>query len=273
MARSIPPRLDALLALAASVALGSCAAPHNYVDPGGPRYAGCYTAAPDTAEIRVVTFNIKFSVEIDKAIALLKSDPDLKDADIVLLQEMDAPGVHQIAFALGMCYVYYPATVHPSSNRDFGDAILSRWPIENDRKIILPHNGRFGRTQRIAVTGTVTVRGRRIQVYCMHLATWIEVAFENRKDQARTIAEDATHLVGPVLVGGDLNSHDVGDVFLECGYSWPTRRLGHTAKNGTIDHFFLRGLSPRDSAAVGVVRENQGASDHRPVWLVLRPPE
>jgi endonuclease/exonuclease/phosphatase family metal-dependent hydrolase len=243
------------------------------VDPAGPRYAGCYTADPDTAELRVVTFNIKHSEEIEKAIVLLKSEPALQGADIVLLQEMDASGAHQIAFALGMCYVYYPAVVHPSSGKDFGDAILSDWPIRDDKKIILPHRGRFGRTQRIAVAGTVVVRGRPIRIYSLHLATWIEVTFRNRKNQARTVAEEAAQFPGPVIVGGDLNSHDVGEVFAERGFDWPTRNLGSTAKNGKLDHIFLRGLHLKNPSSVGIVRDNRGASDHLPVWAMLAPPE
>ncbi len=253
-------------------ALVSCAPPQNYRVPDGPRYAECFAPAPDSTEIRVVTFNVQFAKHVDKAIGLLKEDPNLRNADIVLLQEMDAPGAHQIASALGMCYVYYPATIHPSSDRDFGNAILSKWAIEGDRKIILPHNGRFGKTQRIAVTGTIRVRGHAIQIYSMHLATWIEVAFNNRKDQARVVADDADKGPELVLAGGDLNSHDVGEVFADRHYLWPTRRLPHTAKNGTIDHFFLRGLSLRDSTSVGVVKDNRDASDHKPVWMILRTP-
>lgn len=251
----------------------ACAGPHNYVQPSGPRYSECYEAVADTTEIRVVTFNIQFSREIDKAITLLTTAPDLRGADILMLQEMDAAGAHQIAFALGMCYVYYPATIHPSSGRDFGNAILSRWPITNDRKIILPHNGRFGRTQRIAVTGTVTIRGHEIQIYSLHLATWVEVTFNHRKDQARAVLEDARRGPHLVIVGGDLNSHDVGDVFSENGFAWPTNHQGRTAKTGDLDHIFLRGLSLVDSTSTGMIRDNEGASDHRPVWIVLRPPE
>lgn len=254
------------------IAAGSCAPPQNYANPDEPRFTACFPALPDSTEIRVVTFNIQFSREIDKAIALFKGDPHLRGADLVLLQEMDGDGVRRIAEALGMCYVYYPATIHPSSHRDFGNAILSKWPVEGDRKIILPHNGRFGKTQRIAVTGAIHIRGHAIQIYSLHLATWIEVAFNNRKDQARVVADDADKIPGAVLVGGDLNSHDVGEVFEDRHYLWPTRQLPHTAKNGTIDHFFLRGLSLWDSASVGLVKDNQGASDHKPVWMVLRIP-
>jgi endonuclease/exonuclease/phosphatase family metal-dependent hydrolase len=270
--RPLPSRLLPIMTIALATALTACAGPHNYVEPSGPRYSQCYATATDTTEIRVVTFNIKYSKEIEKAIDLIENTPGLRGADILLLQEMDATGVHQIAFALGMCYVYYPATVHPSSGRDFGDAILSRWPITNDRKIILPHNGRFGKTQRIAVTGTITVHGREIQLYSLHLATWIEASFKHRKDQARAVVKDAKRVPDRVIVGGDLNSHDVGEVFTEGGFAWPTREVGRTAVNGKLDHIFLRGLGLMDSSSVGVVHDNKGASDHRPVWAVIRPP-
>ncbi|MGH7680818.1 MAG: endonuclease/exonuclease/phosphatase family protein [Candidatus Eiseniibacteriota bacterium] len=268
----LPHRFLRAVPVLLAAALASCAPPQNYANPDEPRFAGCFPSPPDSTEIRVVTFNIQFSKHIDEAIALLEGDPTLRRADILLVQEMDEPGVRRLAAALGMCFVYYPATIHPSTHRDFGNAILSKWPIEGDRKIILPHNGRLGKTQRIAVTGTVHVRGHAIQIYSVHLATWIEVAFNNRKDQARVVADDAEKAPGSVLVGGDINSHDVGDVFEDRHYLWPTRKLPHTTKNGTLDHFFLRGLSLRDSASVGVVKDNRGASDHKPVWMVLRMP-
>jgi endonuclease/exonuclease/phosphatase family metal-dependent hydrolase len=250
----------------------SCASSHNYVEPAGPRYTGCYATSPDTSAIRMVTFNIKFSKEIDRAIDLLKTDPRLAGADLVMLQEMDAAGVHQIAFALGMCYVYYPAT-RRSGGHDFGDAILSRWPIQDDRKIILPHNGRFGKTQRIAVTGIVTIRGRRVRLYSLHLATWVEVSFKHRKEQAMTVVEDSRKGPDLVIVGGDLNSHDVGDVFVQAGFTWPTHDEERTAKNGKLDHIFLKGLHLLDPSSVGIVKDTRGASDHRPVWAVIAPPE
>jgi endonuclease/exonuclease/phosphatase family metal-dependent hydrolase len=264
------PTLPAAFILA--LATCSCASSHNYVEPAGPRYAGCYAASPDTNAIRLVTFNIKLSKEIDKAIDLLKTDPRLAAADLVMLQEMDAAGVHQIAFALGMCYVYYPATQR-SGGHDFGDAILSKWPIEDDRKIILPHNGRFGKTQRIAVTGIVTIRERKVRLYSLHLATWVEVSFKHRKEQAMTVVENARKGPDLVIVAGDMNSHDVGEVFVQSGYTWPTRDEARTVKNGKLDHIFLKGLRLRDSTSVGVVKDNHGASDHRPVWAVLAPPE
>src|SRR5262245_47892387 len=94
--------------------------------------------SPLRGRVRGITFNIRFAREIDRAIALLIEDRDLQGADLVFLQEMDAPGTERIAAALGMHYVYYPATVHPGNGRDFGNAVLSRWPLRDEHKIVLP---------------------------------------------------------------------------------------------------------------------------------------
>ena len=51
---------------------------------------------------------------------------------------MDEPGARAFADSLGFGYVYFPATLHPVTGRDFGNAVLSRFPIEDERKIVLP---------------------------------------------------------------------------------------------------------------------------------------
>jgi endonuclease/exonuclease/phosphatase family metal-dependent hydrolase len=258
----------ALLAL-----LSSCAAPLNFTDPRAPRYAGRPLAAkiPATPDsLRVVTFNLKFAVEVDRAIALFTADPAMRAADVILLQEMDVVGTRRIAHALGTHYVYYPATINPLTNRPFGNAILSRWPIEDDRKILLPHLGRFARTQRIAVAGTIRVGDRALRVYSVHLATGIEGKGSWKRDQALAIVEDANaaHAEG-VIIGGDLNSERVGRVFDASGYHWVTRALPATTSLLSLDHVFLRGLSLTSPAARGVVTDNHGASDHYPLWVTV----
>ena len=272
-------RLTLLAGLVAGLA---CALPLNYTDPQGPRYIGGWgglAPAPRVAQtagslpIRVVTFNVKFAEHVDRAIDLLGSTTPLEDADIIALQEMDEPGTRRIAAALGMAYVYYPATVHPGTGRDFGNAILSRWPITDDRKLILPRLARFGRTQRAAVAGTVLVGGAPVRVYSVHLGTGVTTGPKNKRDQVQTVLSDAASYEH-VIIAGDMNSHKVGELFRTRGYAWPTEHQPHTDHFFNWDHIFLQGLQLRDSGSTGVVHDNHGASDHRPVWavLVLEPP-
>jgi hypothetical protein len=49
---------------------------------------------------------------VDRAIALLASEPALRGADVLLLQEMNGEATRRIAEALGPWYVYYPAFFH-----------------------------------------------------------------------------------------------------------------------------------------------------------------
>src|SRR5205085_3521954 len=107
-------------------------APHNYPDVAGPRYAGGMPSRGPAGSLKLVTFNIKFALQPARAVELLRASPELRDPDVLLLQEMDAPATELIANALGMAWVYYPNTIHPIARKDFGCAILSRLPMEDD---------------------------------------------------------------------------------------------------------------------------------------------
>jgi hypothetical protein len=143
--------MRAACVLAACV-LAACVPPSgNLTDPLGPRHAGPLPGPPPADggdHVRVVSFNLKEGEAVREAAAMLRDDDDLRDADVVLLQEMDAVGADWIADALGMAWVYYPATLR--AGRGFGNAVLSRWPIVDDQKVILPHVGRLRGTQRSA---------------------------------------------------------------------------------------------------------------------------
>lgn len=280
---------------ALALVVGSCAAPLNYTNLDGPRYTGCgdkdtVSWHPRTGEaapgappmwpaegvadsavappgILVASFNIKFAVEMERAVDLLESVPELRAADVLLLQEMDVAGVRKVAEALDYCWVYYPATLHPQSGRQFGNAVLSRYPIRQDHKVTLPHIGQFGRTQRLATAATIDVNGTLIRLYSMHLATIVELGPERRRRQARAIVEDAAQFDGPVLVGGDLNARSLGDIFVEAGYDWLTRDIGRTTRFASLDHFLVKGLKPAAGVAVRKLIDSAGASDHVPVWV------
>jgi endonuclease/exonuclease/phosphatase family metal-dependent hydrolase len=246
---------------------------YNYASPLGPRYAGAssITAVPvprrDSSTLRVVTFNVQYAEHIDRAIALLESSAALRNADIIALQEMDAPGARRIAEALAMSYVYYPASVAPATGRDFGNAVLSRWPIVADAKIVLPHVARLRGSERIATAATILVDGVALRVYSVHLGTKVEIGPGARRDQVRTILADAV-AYPHVVVGGDLNSRGIGEEFRAAGFLWPTEHDPRTHLFFNWDHIFFRGVAAADSSRAGVVHDTLGASDHRPVWAV-----
>lgn len=258
---------------AAAVALAllaGCASATNYESAVGPRFGSTLPARVDVASgdtIRVVAFNVAFAKNVSGAIELLRSRPGLARADLVLLQEMDAPSSEAVAESLGLSWVYYPATLHPVSGRDFGNAILSRWTIVADNKIILPHRARVRGSQRIAVAATVMTPRGPLRVYSVHLATMIGNGPTARRDQLRAVLADADSFP-TVLIGGDYNSETVPEIALERGYAWPSRGLPRTNALWTFDHFLVRGLALVRDSAIGVV-PNAGTSDHNPVWAVL----
>jgi endonuclease/exonuclease/phosphatase family metal-dependent hydrolase len=265
------------LACLLAAALG-CAAGTNYTRPDEPRFAGgpLDTTRSAAAQgpgvprpLRIVSFNIQFAREVEAAIRFLQADEDLRGADLIALQEMDEAGVERIAAALSYRYVYYPANLHPHHDRNFGNAILARWPLIDDRKIILPHRGDLRHLQRIAVAATVLIERQPVRVYSVHLGTSFEIDPGRRQDQLEVVLDDAAASPDPVIIAGDLNSHAIGDQAMARGYSWPTRDVGRTKWLFSWDHIYLRGFPPGAVLGAGRTRGTGGASDHRPVWAVV----
>jgi endonuclease/exonuclease/phosphatase family metal-dependent hydrolase len=249
-------------------ALG-CSLAENYTDPAAPRYSGQFALDPgDPAELphlRVVTFNVKFGVEYERAGEELAEDPRLAGADIVLLQEMDAPGTDAIAERLGMDYVYYPGSVH-KTGRDFGNAVLSRWPLRSDAKLILPHRNPTDGRLRIAVMAVVDTPLGPVRAYSVHTETpWLGP--RARLEQAAAVLEDARDALEPVIAAGDFNTSDPGalgrtvGLYESRGFLWASRGVGATAGGFALDHTFVRGCEPLDSGSAPT-----RASDHRPQW-------
>jgi endonuclease/exonuclease/phosphatase family metal-dependent hydrolase len=247
----------------------SCVGVRNFPDPAGPRFSGSYVHRADAPVLRVVTFNIKYARRIDRAIALFRENALLAGADVIVLQEMNEHATDCMARALGLHYVYYPGAYHPKARGNFGNAILSRWPIERDRKILLPHPGRFRKMRRIAVGATVTVRGLPVRVYSVHLETPGAISEAHRREQLAAILEDAAAEPRVVIAGDFNNTGVVSDALQTAGYDWISRKVGPTLSRFSWDHVFARGLSAQGCLPAAAIRDNQGASDHKPVWAEL----
>jgi len=248
-----------------------CATGRNYPDPAGPRYAGgggpAVAADTGSVSLKVVSFNIEYGIRMDSAIVVLAGDPALRNPDVILLQEVDDKGTRRVADTLGMWYVYYPSVFRFNTHRDLGNAILSRWPIVEDRKIILPHLSRFVRSQRAATAATIRIGDSLVRVYSLHLGTMAGLSPAARRDQLKAVLADAGRYPRVVL-GGDLNDPGIARIAVDRGYTWPTQRGPATTDIGRLDHILLKGLSSPDSAAAGTVLDVHGASDHLPVWAV-----
>jgi endonuclease/exonuclease/phosphatase family metal-dependent hydrolase len=213
-----------------------------------------------------VSFNVEFSRQVQPAIKVLRSAAALRDADVVLLQEMTAPAAKAIADSLRMSYVYYPAIYNRVYRRDVGNAVLSRWPMTEDAKLVLPSRSRYAKTQRIATAATISVRGTPIRVYSTHLGTPADLGRAGREQQLRSILADAERFAH-AIVGGDMNSRDIGEVARGLGYAWPTQRIPRSNDAGRLDHVFLKGMIAAGERGAGTVASPPTISDHRPIWV------
>ena len=245
-----------------------CRTGRNYGEESSPRYAGTTSSASvargDT--LQVVSFNIEFSMEVPRAIRALMSSPALRGADVVLLQEMTAPAAKAVADSMRMSYVYYPAIYNRVARRDVGNAVLSRWPIVEDAKLILPARSRYAKTQRIATAATIRFGARTVRVYSTHLGTPADLSHSGRTEQLGFIIADAAKYPH-VILGGDMNSKDIGTVAVERGYAWPTQTIPKSNSFGRLDHIFVKGLTPVAVDGAGTVRTAPNISDHFPIWV------
>ena len=246
----------------------------NYENPSYPRFEGQYAPAnPQVGDsVKIVTWNIKFSQRIDEAIETLRDAEPLRDADILLLQEMDEVVVKTIAETLDYNYVYFPASIHTEHGRNFGNAILSKWPISNAEKLILPRQNRFNKQKRIAVRAIIHIGLADVLTYSVHTETfWLGP--EGRGEQVEAVADTVTPDHDFVIIAGDFNTvtpasitnieqrmaaHDLVRL---------SRGAGYTAKMGqlrfTLDHIYGSDVPVLDK---GVYRETT-ASDHYPLWV------
>lgn len=260
------------------ICLGACKTVQIYSDEDGPIWKASYSnEIPDDTKdtIKIVSFNIEYAIEINQAITELQTIEALKNADIILLQEMDTTSSRHIAKALQYNFVYIPAASDDDGLQMTGNSILSKWPLENEQKIILPHLQNLNGRQRIAIAATVSINKRPLHIYNVHLETFV-MKRKKRKEQLAevvnlAIQNDAAH---PVLIAGDFNSlfqKDINEfVSLLHGhhFDWHSEDLGYTAKafyniiKPQLDHFFSKGLILVDSGKV----VSSTASDHLPIW-------
>jgi endonuclease/exonuclease/phosphatase family metal-dependent hydrolase len=244
----------------------------NYEDPGIPVYAGGSPAGGRAGQaLRVVTFNLKWGREVDRAAELLTHPGPLRDADLLVLQEMDQPGTERLARALGFSYVYVPSAVHPVPKQDFGVALLSPWPLEEPRKLLLPHRNRFRKLRRSAAVATLRSPLGPVRVYGVHFESAAGAWDRVRREQAQAVLADAVGWGGPVVVAGDFNGRVGAGVLEGAGFSWATKAVKNTLGPFDYDHVLARGLCPAGSAAAAAAEDETDASDHDPVWAVLAP--
>ena len=256
----------------------SCAPVMNYDNSLEPRFAGNFSdERPDfDGTIKVVSYNISFAENVDRAIHELTEFDELRGADIILLQEMDEAGTELIAEALRYNFVYYPASVDSRHHKNFGNAILSKWPINDSEKIILPYLSPRNRQRRIAVKAVINIEELKVLTYSVHIETfWL--GRRKRDAQMAFLVNSIDGVYQHAVVGGDFNTltpksiRELEDRFDRIGMQRASTGTGCTITypifGFTLDHVFTKGMS---ASRAGISGESE-ASDHLPIWVEVVP--
>lgn len=281
MRKKIQKAAYILCLLSLCAGLTSCSNPFHFINYSfwnTPRYS--YTAnAPlrgaRRETIKVVSYNIKHSAKIKEAINLLHNDQNLANADILLLQEMIPSAVERIATELDYNYIFYPAVVHPILHANFGNAVLSKWPITFDENIIFPPIKEKNRN-RIAVAAKLKINNKDVLVYSLHMGIFMKP--NQRSQQIQGILDAVDKNTKYCIIAGDFNTikkkdqDEVIKTFSEAGFTHATSNVDWTYNHwyfmnykSTFDHIFVRGPEILASGKV----DNRKPSDHLPIWAAF----
>lgn len=183
--------------------------------------------------MRLVTYNIQYGVGRDGRFDLARVATSLEGADIIALQEvtrnfMRNGGADLVAGLSELLpdyfHVFGPAMDIDFGGRDeagrplntrlqFGNMVLSRWPIAASRNLLLPRTRRLnrGNLQRAALEALIMAPSGPIRIYSVHLD---HVNVEERMLQIRHLKERV--LAFPLEGGAISGSAEYGFPELPC---------------------------------------------------------
>ena len=256
--------------------ISSCRPIQNYLEPDSPKFEGVYIKDKEIPDrvLKVITWNIRFSLETEKAIEELYDKDELNEADLLLLQEVDEKSVKSIAESLRYAYIYYPASKHTFHNNNFGNAVLSKWPIIYTEKVILPYQNPKNQQKRIAVKAGVIIRDDRVAVYSVHTETnWMS---KKRRDiQINYLINEVGGDDEHVIIGGDFNTllnasvRNLENILSKKDMVRATKRVGYSVDflgfKFPMDHIFTKNFR----VLANGIWQGSLASDHFPVWVIL----
>jgi endonuclease/exonuclease/phosphatase family metal-dependent hydrolase len=243
-------------------------------------------------EIKVLSYNIRWRSgdELKRLIKLFQDDPEIGNASIMGLQEVDRQKkrsgrtntVKEIAESLGLHYAWAaPPTAKADDEEETGVAILSVYPISDIRRIVLPYEGP-GKRRRVAIGATLRIpKMMDLRVYSAHAET--RISLDKKLQQMGALLQDLAQYPSsmPAIVLGDLNTWEpnaggnVSKLFIGAGMQTPfgsqstfSRRILFVPIELRLDWVWLRNL---EVASYGI--DNKiGISDHWPLWVNLKLP-
>ena len=162
--------------------------------------------------LRVATWNLwwRFGDDWERRLPLAVEELRATDPDVIALQEVWHDGTtssaHVVADALGF-EALYVENIDMGDGLQFGNAVVSRWPITGHEVLRLPAAGRPDE-QRSAVRADIDGPRGPLQVYCTHLS-WRMDHSSVRQAQVTALAEliaRSRPRSYPPIVCGDFNA-------------------------------------------------------------------
>jgi endonuclease/exonuclease/phosphatase family metal-dependent hydrolase len=240
--------------------------------------------AGPTRVIRIMTYNVHGCVGVDGRLSPQRIARVIGRyaPDIVALQEVDmgrkrsgeVDQAHLIAKELEMNYHFYPSV--QVEEQKYGNAILSRYPLELVQVGRLPGLDKIKLEPRGAMRVVVDIGGIRLQIINTHLAFYIP---ESRIQARHLVSQWINHpdCCAPTILCGDLNNtpqsvawHALNEHLTDAQLLLEEHRPLATWFGyypiGRIDHIFVsKGIKV---FAVDVPRTqlDKVASDHLPLF-------
>jgi endonuclease/exonuclease/phosphatase family metal-dependent hydrolase len=157
---------------------------------------------------------------------------------------------------------------------EYGNAILSIWPLSEPEKIVLPNFIPHWLEDRNSARATISLGGREITVYNTHLDTYWST-LQRGVSQAEFLRRALSEQDGFVIIGGDFNTWNPASIasldrrMEAAGLLRLTEGAGATFEwrgiNLTLDHIYSSAVESHRS---GIYRQTD-ASDHYPLWAEI----
>ncbi len=245
---------------------------------------------PGKKTLRVMTYNVHGCVGLDGKISPERVARVIarQDVDVVALQEIDVgrnrsgkiDQAESIALKLGMVVHFHSSFVLKEGQ--YGNAILSRYPLKIIRKDALPRLRTRGLFEpRAALWVEIDVHGVKVNLINSHLSLW---PAERLLQTKALLGPDWTGSVacqGPIILCGDFNASPWSPACRRMGSKLrDAQRLldSHKPHNtwlathpfGRIDHFFISPDIGVMSITVPATELDCIASDHLPLVVDLK---
>lgn len=264
----------------------------------GREDAGAPAPAPErpAARLRVMTYNVHSCIGLDQRHDVRRIARMIAHyhPDVVCLQELDvgherSGGLHQARqIASLLRFEYHFHSVREVQDQKFGNAILSRYPMEIVKVGGLPGPKPGPRPNRAEARGALWVEveaaGRRVQILNTHLGLGAEERYLQVKALLGPEWLGAREADVPLILCGDLNCGPgsppyrlLRGEFSDCQLQLPRHKPRNTWFSGwpllRLDHIFVADPLVARHIHIPTFHLAKAASDHLPLIADIAFPE